>query len=116
MTPMQQDQQNQPVRPPPPGQKPTMSPRANGALLVGAGLGIEGLNGAFLMNDGTFYPKLLIIGAALVPLGIWTLATGIAYDKNSGVKPPTWWTVGAVVLTMGGVGLGIFVSEWLKRN
>lgn len=59
MTPMQQDQQNQPLAPPP-------------------------------------------VAAALV--------TGIAYDKKNPVKPPTWWTVGVVVLTIIGVIAGIGLS------
>jgi hypothetical protein len=111
---MQQDQQNQPKPAPPPGAKPAMSPRANGALLLGMGIGLEGLNGAFLYSDNTFYPKMLIIGAACIPLGVWTLATGISYDKNNPVKPPGWWTAGAVVLTIIGVIAGIAVSAMLS--
>jgi hypothetical protein len=114
MTPMQQDQQQHPA-PPPPSSKAKLSPRANGALLVGIGVAMEAANGAFLANEGKFYPKLVIIGAALLPLGAWTLVTGIAYDKTNPVKPPAWWTVGAVVLTLGGVGIGIFISEGLQR-
>ena len=116
MTPLQQDQQQHPAPPPPsPSSKPKLSPRANGAVLVGLGIGLEALNGAFLANEGKFYPKLVIIGAALVPLGAWSLITGIAYDKTNPVKPPGWWTAGAVVLTLAGVGIGIFVSAWLQR-
>jgi hypothetical protein len=107
MTPMQQH--------PAPSSKGKLSPRAHGAVLVGIGVAMEAANGAYLAIEGKFFPTLVIIGAALLPLGAWTLVTGIAYDKTSPVKPPAWWTVGAVVLTLGGVGIGIFVSEWLQR-
>jgi hypothetical protein len=90
-----------------------MNPRANGALLLAVGIGLEGVNGATLVNDNTFYPKLVILGAALVPLGIWTLATGIAYDKNNPIKPPGWWTAGAVGLTLLGLAIGIGLTFWL---
>jgi hypothetical protein len=115
MTPFQQDQQHRPASPPPPSSKPKLSPRANGVVLVGVGIGVEALNGAFLANEGQFYPQLVIIGAVLVPLGGWMLITGMAYDKTSPTKPPAWWTAGAVVLTMLGLGVGIFISEWLQR-
>ena len=92
-----------------------MNPRANGALLLGAGVLLEGINGATLANDNTFYPKLLILGAVLAPLGVWTLATGIAYDKNSPVKPPGWWSAGAIALTLVGLGIGIYLTFWLQR-
>ena len=115
MTPMQQDQQNQPKPPPPAGAKPAMNPRANGALLLGLGIAAEGVNGCTLANDNTFYPKLVILGTVLMPLGVWTLVTGISYDKNNPVKPPMWWTVGAVVVTIigivAGIGLTVMISE-----
>src|SRR5437868_6948216 len=117
MTPMQQDQQHQPK--PPPSQAaaaaaaPAGNPRVQGALFLGIGLALEGVNGAFLVNDNTFYPKLLLIGAVLMPLGFWMLVTGIAYDKNNPVKPPTWWTAGAVALSLLGLGLGIFAMVLL---
>ena len=111
MTPMQQDQQNQPVAPPPSPvaapYKPALPPRANGALLLALGTAAEGFNAFTLFNESTFYPKLLIIGTVLMPIGLWTLVTGIAYDKKNPVKPPTWWTVGVVVLTIIGVIAGI---------
>lgn len=111
MTPMQQDQQHQPKpQPTTPQYKPPMGPRATGAMLAGAGFALEGLNGAFLVNDGTYYPKLLIIGMGLIPFGLWSVVTGIAYDKNNPVKPPVWWTVGAVILGIGGVALGVALS------
>lgn len=115
MTPMQQDQQNQPAPPPPAGAKPASNPRANGALLLGIGAVAGGVNVFTLFNDNTFYPKLVILGTALMPLGLWTLATGISYDKNNPVKPPTWWTVGAVLLTIigvvAGIGLTVMISD-----
>ncbi len=112
MTPMQQDQQNQPLAPPPvaAAYKPALPPRANGALLLVLGMVAEGVNAFTLFNDSTFYPKLLIIGTVLMPIGLWTLVTGIAYDKKNPVKPPTWWTVGVVVLTIIGVIAGIGLS------
>ena len=97
MTPMQQDQQNQPKPAPPPGAKPATNPRVSGAVLVGVGLALEG-----------------IIGGACIPLGIWTLATGISYDKNNPVKPPGWWTAGAVVFTILGIVAGIGASVFLS--
>ncbi len=47
-----------------------------------------------------------MLGTVLMPL-----VTGIAYDKNGPVKPPTWWTVGAVIVTILGVvaGIGLMV-------
>lgn len=117
MTPMQQDQQHQPKPPPPQAvaaAKPSMSPRANGAVLLGLGILVEGINVATLANDNTFYPKLVMIGGALIPLGMWTLATGIAYDKNNPVKPPTWWTAGAVLVSLAGLGLGIVATFTLS--
>lgn len=117
MTPMQQDQQHQPKpeAPQPPPGKAQMSPRANGALLLGGGIALEGINGAFLMNGNTFYPKLLIAGAVLIPLGAWTLATGIAYEKGSAIKPPLWWTIGAVLLGLVGLAAGISLTAWLQE-
>lgn len=119
MTPMQQDQQNQPK--PPPVQAAAapaasgMGPRATGALLLGIGLALEGLNVAFLVSDNTYYPKLLIIGAGLIPYGFWSLVTGITYDKNSAVKPPIWWTLGAVAMGVGGIIAGVAVSVMLSE-
>ena len=119
MTPMQQDQQNQPKPVAaeaalPPGKAPT-NPRLSGALMSGGGVLLLGFNGWMLADSNTFYPKLLIIGAALIPFGFWTLVTGIAYDKNNPVKPPGWWTAGAILLTMAGLIAGIaatvFISE-----
>lgn len=113
MTPMQQDQQNQP---PPqaaaaaPTAAPAMGARATGALLLGIGVALEGLNVATLMNDSTYYPKLLIIGAGLIPYGFWSLVTGITYDKNMPVKPPIWWTLGAIVMGVGGILAGVAAS------
>ena len=95
MTPMQQDQQNQPPPPAPvaaAGNPSTMNPRMSGALMLGGGMLAEGVNVFFLRDSNTFYPKLVILGAVLMPLGLWMMVTGIAYDKNSKVKPPTWWT------------------------
>jgi hypothetical protein len=118
MTPMQQDQQNQPRPPPlavPPGYKPSMSPRANGALLVGLGILLGAINVGTLVSSNTFYPKLLIVGAALMPVGGWTLVTGIAFDKQNPVKPPTWWTVGAVLLAIAGAGLGVAATVMLQE-
>ena len=114
MTPMQQDQQNQPKPAPPPGAKPATNPRVSGAVLVGVGLALEGINAATLANSNTYYPKLMIIGGACIPLGIWTLATGISYDKNNPVKPPGWWTAGAVVFTILGIVAGIGASVFLS--
>ena len=41
--------------------------------------------------------------------------TGISYDKNNPVKPPTWSTVGAVVVTIigivAGIGLTVMISD-----
>ena len=116
MTPMQQDQQNQP-KPPPAAAVPQggMHPRAGGALLLGIGVAMLGINGCTLANDATFYPKLVILGTTLLPLGGWTLVTGISYDKNSTVKPPAWWTAGAVILTIigliAGIGLTVMISD-----
>src|SRR3990167_3095384 len=107
MTPMQQDQQHQPKPPEPPGYQPKLSPRANGALLLGIGMAAEGFNVFTLFDSSTFYPKILILGAVLMPLGLWTLVTGIAFDPATPVKPPTWWTVGAVLITIVGLLVGI---------
>ena len=117
MTPMQQDQQQHPAPPPrpSPSSKPKLSPRAHGALVLGLGVALEAANGAYLAMEGQFYPKLVVLGTAMVPLGVWTLITGIAYERDSAVKPPMWWTVGAVVLTLAGAGVGIFISDWLER-
>lgn len=118
MTPMQQDQQHQPQPPPaaavPAGPQP-MNPRLNGALLFGLGVALEGINGFTLVNDNTYYPKLLMVGLVLMPLGAWSMITGIAYDKNSAVKPPAWWTAGAVILCLIGLALGIGITFWLSE-
>lgn len=114
MTPMQQDQQNQPKPPPAAAAPGAMNPRANGALLLGIGIVALGINGCTLANDNTFYPKLVILGTALMPLGGWTLVTGISYDKNSAVKPPAWWTAGAVILTIIGLVAGIAATVMIS--
>ena len=115
MTPMQQDQQYQPPSPPPvAAYKPSLSPRANGAVLLGLGAAADGLNVFTLFNDNTFYPKLLILGTVLMPLGLWTVVTGIAFDKKNPVKPPMWWTAGAVVVSLIGVAVGIGLTVMIS--
>jgi hypothetical protein len=106
---MQQDQQNQPQPPPPAAAAPQggTNPRMNGAVMLGIGIVMMAFNVWTLMDDATFYPKLVILGAAITPLGGWTLVTGISYDKNATVKPPAWWTAGAVILTILGLIAGI---------
>jgi hypothetical protein len=115
---MQQDQQNQPQPPPAAaaaaGPQP-MNPRLNGLLLFGLGLALEGFNGFTLVNDSTYYPKLLMVGFVLMPLGGWTMVTGIAWDKNATVKPPTWWTAGAVILCLLGLAAGIGATFLLSE-
>ncbi len=122
MTPMQQDQQNQPPPPAPvavaaaaAGNPSAMNPRMSGALMLGGGMVLEGMNVFFLVDSNTYYPKLLILGAVLMPLGLWSLVTGIAYDKNAVVKPPTWWTVGAVLITIAGLIAGIGATVALSE-
>ena len=82
---------------------------------MGGGMLAEGVNVFTLKDSNTFYPKLVILGAVLAPLGLWMMVTGIAYDKNSAVKPPTWWTVGAVLISIAGVIAGIGATVALSE-
>src|SRR6187549_4239184 len=116
MTPMQQDELERPKPPPPKPRTGTLRPRTNGAVLLGLGVLVEGVNGALLVSNNTFSPKLIMLGTVLIPLGIWTLATGIAYDKSSGVTPPRWWMTGAIALSLAGLAIGGFLSFWLSSD
>ena len=116
---MQQDQQHQPQPPPAvaaaAGPQP-MHPRLNGALLLGLGLALEGINGFTLYDDNTYYPKLLIVGMVLMPLGAWTLIPGISYDTTAAVKPPMWWSAGAIILCLLGIAVGLAATYWLSSS
>ena len=81
------------------------------------GLGFVGFNLWSAESKGRFYSSFFLVGFACVFLGLWALITGRTEPPASlGLPaPPLWWRVVAIVLALLGVGLGIFVSETLKR-
>lgn len=86
-------------------------------MLLVLGLGFEGVNAVLLASQKTIYPMMLMAGTVLIPYGLWTLVTGIAYDRHSKVKPPpTWWTVSAVMISIGGLAIGGALTFWLDAK
>ena len=81
------------------------------------GLGLLGFNAWSVEARGKYYGSFFLMGFACAFLGLWVVITGRTEPPSSlGLPPPPrWWRVGAIVIALAGVGLGIYVSETLRR-
>lgn len=86
-----------------------------GIMLMG--LGFLGFNAWSIETKGRYYGSFFLLGFASAFLGLFAIITGRSEPPPSfGLPPPPlWWRVAGVVIALAGVGVGIYVSETLKR-
>lgn len=66
--------------------------RALGAGILLVGIVLVGVNVAFLTSAERFYPKLLVVGCAAIPAGMFGTAFGWSPQFRG---EPLWWQAGA---------------------
>jgi len=81
------------------------------------GLGFVGFNAWSIESRGRYYSNFFLLGFASAFLGLWVIITGRTEPPASlGLPPPPlWWRVASIMIALVGVGLGIYVSETLRR-
>ncbi len=87
--------------------KETMQARIAGAVLIGAGLLLLGINALLLQTAERFFPSALTMGFVAIPLGEWFLATGRSYQTPDN---PLWWKAAHGALLVVGLISGLYVA------
>jgi hypothetical protein len=75
------------------------TPRGQGAVLVVIALFLLLMSWHDLTTDGSYSLNGLVVGGVGLPLGLWSLATGVSPTTSN--KPGWWWGV-AIPLAVAG--------------
>src|SRR3954469_9543954 len=92
------------------------SPRLAGLVIMGVGFLLIAMNVLWLTWKARFYPTSLFLAGAALGLGLGVIITGRVDIRDGRPPQPLWWTVGSCVVGLAGGGVGIWVSELLKRQ
>lgn len=93
--------------------RPVRRARLLGALQIVVGLVVFGINVALRASKGQYVPALFIIGAPVLAVGIWNIATSFT-GAVPVEKPPRWWKIGFYASLAVGVLVGLYLGIHLR--
>jgi hypothetical protein len=82
-----------------------LPPRAQGALLLAIGLALNVLNVVMIVGTYSYFVVSLLVGPALMLLGLWRTAVGHPIDPYTG-RLAKWCKVGIVL----SAAIGLLIS------
>lgn len=82
--------------------------RGTGVVIVLGAAFMLGLNWYEVATKGAYYPKGLLIGALLLPIGLWLVLVPGEVEAASG-RRPRWWQAGFVACAAIGIIVGFSI-------